>query len=70
MRLSHKDYAALDQAIFELNDYRDLKRFRAEVPAIFLKLVPSDYFFGRSLRFLLPLKEFPHWLILLNPYPA
>jgi DNA-binding CsgD family transcriptional regulator len=45
MRLSHKDYTALDQVIFELYDYRDLKRFRAEVPDIFLKLVPSDYFF-------------------------
>ncbi len=45
MRLSHKDYAALEQAIFELHEFRDLDRFRREVPAVLLKLIPSDYFF-------------------------
>jgi DNA-binding CsgD family transcriptional regulator len=44
MRLSHRDYEALVQAIFELHEYRDLNRFRQEVPAIILKLVPCDYF--------------------------
>ena len=45
MRLSHKDYAALEQAMFELHEFRDLDRFRREVPAVLLKLIPSDYFF-------------------------
>jgi DNA-binding CsgD family transcriptional regulator len=45
MRLSHRDFQALDQAIFELYEYRDLQRFRQEIPAILLKLIPSEYFF-------------------------
>jgi DNA-binding CsgD family transcriptional regulator len=45
MRLSHKDYDALNNAVFELYDFRDLRRFRAEIPDILLKLVPSEYFF-------------------------
>jgi DNA-binding CsgD family transcriptional regulator len=50
MRLSHRDYWALEQAIFELNEYRDLNRFRQEVPAIFLKLIPCDYSFVTEFR--------------------
>jgi len=45
MRLSHGDFAALEQAIYELNEYRDLEHFRREVPAILLRLIPSEYFF-------------------------
>ena len=45
MRLSHNGFAALEQAIYELHDYRDLDQFRREVPAILLKLIPSEYFF-------------------------
>lgn len=45
VRLSHTDFEALDQAVFELCEYRDLVRFRREVPAILLKVIPSDYFF-------------------------
>lgn len=45
MRLSHKDFVQLEQATFELYEYRDMERFRQEVPAILLKLIPSDYFF-------------------------
>jgi DNA-binding CsgD family transcriptional regulator len=45
MRLSHNDYAALEQAIFELHEFRDLDRFRREAPAVLLKLIPSDYLF-------------------------
>ncbi len=43
MRLSHRDFRALEQAIFELHEYRDLTRFRREFPAIILKLIPCDY---------------------------
>lgn len=43
MRLSHRDYQALGQAIFELHEYRNVNRFRLEVPAIILKLIPCDY---------------------------
>jgi hypothetical protein len=42
MRLSHSGFAALEQAIYELHDYRDLDRFRQEVPAILIKLIPSE----------------------------
>jgi DNA-binding CsgD family transcriptional regulator len=45
MRLSHGDFAVLEQAIYELNEYRNLEHFRREVPAILLKLIPSEYFF-------------------------
>jgi len=45
MRLSHKDFVRLEQAIFELYEFRDLERFRQEVPAILLKLMPSVYCF-------------------------
>jgi DNA-binding CsgD family transcriptional regulator len=44
VRLSHRDHKALDQAIFELHECRDLNHFRKEVSAIILKLVPCDYF--------------------------
>jgi DNA-binding CsgD family transcriptional regulator len=45
MRLSHKDFEALQLALHELYEYRDLERFRREAPAILLRLIPSDYFF-------------------------
>lgn len=43
MRLSHKDYAVLEQAIYELYEPRNLKSFLGDIPAILSKLVHSDY---------------------------
>ena len=44
MRLFPKDFDALQQAILQLYEYRDLEMFRQAVPAIFLKLIPADAF--------------------------
>jgi len=50
MRLSHKDYEILLQTIYELHEHRTLEEFRARVPAILLKLVPSEHFFWPTYR--------------------
>jgi DNA-binding CsgD family transcriptional regulator len=42
MRLSHKDFDALQRAILELYEYRDLETFRQMLPGFLLKLVPAD----------------------------
>lgn len=44
MRLSHRDFDLLQQAILELYDYRDSETFRRAVPDIFLKIIPADFF--------------------------
>ena len=41
MRLSHKDFAALQRAILQLHGFRDLASVRREMPGIFLKLVAT-----------------------------
>jgi DNA-binding CsgD family transcriptional regulator len=42
-RLSHKDFDALQLAILELYEYRDLESFRQMLPGFLLKLVPADH---------------------------
>ena len=44
MRLSHSDFDALQRSILELYAHRDLDAFRQAVPALFLAVVPADYF--------------------------
>src|SRR6266516_5861334 len=44
VRLFPKDFDALQQAILQLYEYRDLETFRQAVPAIFLKLIPAEAF--------------------------
>ncbi|MDB6031053.1 MAG: hypothetical protein JWM16_1391 [Verrucomicrobiales bacterium] len=44
MQLSHQDFDALQNAILELYEYRDLENFRKGVPAILLKIIPADNF--------------------------
>jgi DNA-binding CsgD family transcriptional regulator len=44
MRLSHKDYEALQRATLELYEHIDMQSFRRAVPGIFLGLVQGDYF--------------------------
>jgi DNA-binding CsgD family transcriptional regulator len=43
MRLSHKDFDALQHAILELYEYRDADTFRQMLPGFLLKLVPADH---------------------------
>lgn len=43
MRLSHKDFAALQRAILQLHDFHDVESFRRAVPGIFLRIVAADY---------------------------
>jgi DNA-binding CsgD family transcriptional regulator len=43
MRFSHKDFEALQRAILELYEYRDLVRFKREVPRIFLNVFRAEY---------------------------
>jgi DNA-binding CsgD family transcriptional regulator len=51
MRLSHKDYDLLLEAIRELHDYRDIESFRQAIPGIFLKLIPADDFILTNFEF-------------------
>jgi DNA-binding CsgD family transcriptional regulator len=44
MRLSHRDFDALQHAILELYAHREADAFRQAVPGIFLRLVPAAYF--------------------------
>jgi DNA-binding CsgD family transcriptional regulator len=44
MRLSHKDYEALQRALLELYAHTDMKSFRRAMPGIFLGLVPGEHF--------------------------
>ena len=44
MRLSHKDFDALQRTILELYEYRELETFRKLAPGLFLKIVPADHF--------------------------
>ncbi len=41
MRLSHRDFELLQQAILDLYEFRDLDAFRAAAPRIFLRAIPS-----------------------------
>ncbi len=50
MRLSPRDYDALQRTILELYAYRDLRAFRQAVPGIFLRIIPADYFGLTDLR--------------------
>jgi DNA-binding CsgD family transcriptional regulator len=43
MRLSHKDFEALQQAILELYELRNLQAFHQMLPRIALKIIPADY---------------------------
>ena len=42
MQLSHRDFQALQQAILQLYEFRDVKAFRAALPGILLKIVPGS----------------------------
>lgn len=44
MRLSHSDFDALQRAILDLHDLRGRETFRRGATAIFLALIPADYF--------------------------
>jgi DNA-binding CsgD family transcriptional regulator len=44
VRLSHKDFDALQRAILELYEYRDPENFRQAAIRIFLRLIPADHF--------------------------
>ncbi len=44
MRLSHRDFNALQRAILELHAYCDVEEFWQAVPRIFLKVIPADHF--------------------------
>ena len=44
MKLTMPDLDALQSAILELNARRDLKEFRAALPALMRQLIPADYF--------------------------
>ncbi len=43
MRLSPRDFAALQRVILELYEHRTLESFRAAAPKLILKLVPADH---------------------------
>ncbi len=45
MRLSPKDFDALQNTIFELYEYRTLEQFQRDAPELLVKLFPCDYFF-------------------------
>jgi len=44
MRLSPRDFDALQGAILELYDYRDAAAFREATPKIFLRMIPAEDF--------------------------
>jgi DNA-binding CsgD family transcriptional regulator len=44
MRLSHRDFDALQAGILELYAHRDREAFNRDLPGILLKLIPSDGF--------------------------
>jgi len=44
MRLSQKDFDALQQALLQLYEYRDLETFRQVVTKVFLQIIPADHF--------------------------
>jgi DNA-binding CsgD family transcriptional regulator len=44
MRLSHKDFEALQRAILELHEHHDMATFRRDIPPLLLRLVNGDYF--------------------------
>src|SRR6266571_1541392 len=44
MRLSHRDFDALQHAVPELYKYRDLADFKEAIPRIFLNIIPAEHF--------------------------
>lgn len=44
MKASARDNELLHEVILQLHSHRDLKRFRDELPALMLRLIPADYF--------------------------
>jgi len=44
MRLSHRDFDALQHALLELYEFRDLAEFKEAIPRIVLRIIPADHF--------------------------
>ena len=62
MRLSQKDFGALQQAILQLYEYRDFEIFRQAVPAIFLKLIPAEAFWWPEYHVDVAAKQVASWV--------
>ena len=44
MRLSHREFEALQRTILELHEYRNIDTFKREVPRAFMEMFSSEYF--------------------------
>ena len=62
VRLSQKDFGALQQAILQLYEYRDFEIFRQAVPAIFLKLIPAEAFWWPEYHVDVAAKQVASWV--------